>query len=108
MPKLKDLAVVVGTYEKNGETKKRYQNIGALMSANDGGQYILLDPIVNLAAIPRADGRDRIMVSMFDVKDKATHGDEEYKSQTGHNAAKANGYVNDPAMQGPLDTDIPF
>lgn len=37
MPKLKDLAVVVGTYEKNGETKKRYQNIGALMSANDGG-----------------------------------------------------------------------
>lgn len=36
------------------------------------------------------------------------YGDDEYKSQTGHNAAKANGYVNDPAMQGPLDTDVPF
>lgn len=30
-------------------------------------------------------------------------------SQSAHNAAKANGYVNDPAMQGPLDGDqIPF
>jgi len=36
------------------------------------------------------------------------YGDDEYKSQTGHNAAKANGYVNDPARQGTLDDDIPF
>ena len=108
MAKLKDLAVVVGTYEKNGETKKRYQTIGALMSTSDGGQYILLDPVINLAAIPRQEGRDRVMVSMFEPKEKEIHGDEQYKAQTAHNTAKANGYVNDAAKQGPLDDDIPF
>ncbi len=109
MPKIKDLATVVGTYEKNGETRKRYLTVGALMSSSDGGQFILLDPLVNFGAIPRKEGSDRVLISMFEPKDKAVLGDEQYKAQTGHNAAKANGYVNDPAMQGPLDGDqIPF
>lgn len=107
MKKLKDLAVVTGTYQKDGKTKKRYQNIGALMES-ENGQFLLLDPLINLAAVPREEGRDRVVASMFEPKDKAVLGDEQYKAQTGaHNAAKANGYVNDPAMQGPLD-DIPF
>lgn len=111
MPKIKDLATVVGTYEKNGETRKRYLTVGAIMSSSDGGQFILLDPLVNFGAIPRKEGSDRVLISMFDVKEKSVHGDEQYQHQTSaHNAAKANGYVNDPAMQGPLDdgSDIPF
>ena len=109
MPKIKDLATVVGTYEKNGETRKRYLTVGALMSSSDGGQFILLDPLVNFGAIPRKEGSDRVLISMFDVKEKSVHGDEQYQHQTGHNAAKANGYVNDPAKQGPLDDgQIPF
>ena len=109
MKKLKDLAVVTGTYQKDGETKKRYQNIGALMES-EKGQFLLLDPLINLAAVPRDEGRDRVIVSMFGPKDKAVLGDEQYKAQTAsHSAAKANGYVNDPAMQGPLDDGlIPF
>lgn len=108
MKKLKDLAVVTGTYQKDGETKKRYQNVGALMES-ENGQFLLLDPLINLAAVPRQEGRDRVIVSMFEPKDeKKVYGDEQYKAQTAHSEAKSNGYVKDTARQGPLDDDIPF
>ncbi len=82
MAKLKDLCVVVGEYEKDGQTKKRWQTIGALMETKDGGQFVLLDPLVNLAAIQREAGRDRIIVSLFDPKgdNKPVHGDSAYKA----------------------------
>lgn len=102
MAKLKDLCVVTGTYEKDGQTKKRYQTIGALMSSNDGGQYILLDPVINLAAIPRQDGRDRVMVSLFDVKEKPVYGDDVYKAQMQPLDKTP------PKASGGIDDDIPF
>jgi hypothetical protein len=67
--RLKDLAVKTGSYtDATGATKNRYQNIGVMMEGNDGGSYLLLDPLINLAAVPREAGKDRIMVSMFDPK----------------------------------------
>lgn len=68
-----DLAVVTGTYtdRNTGTTKNRYQNIGVEMESDDGGRFILLDPLVNLAAVPRGNGKDRIMVSKFEVQDNA-------------------------------------
>ena len=68
MPKLKDLSVKVGTYEKNGETKNRYENIGSLMEAADGGQFILLKRTFNLAGVEVQPGKDSVMVSLFDPK----------------------------------------
>jgi len=46
----KDIVCAVGSYEKDGETKKRYVNVGVILS-NDNGEYALLDPTVNLAGI---------------------------------------------------------
>jgi len=65
-----DLAVVTGTYTdpQTGLEKKRYQTIGVEMQSDDGGSFILLDPMINLAAVPRGAGKDRIMVSKFDSK----------------------------------------
>lgn len=104
MPKLKDLCIVAGTYEKDGATKKRWLTIGALMSTNDGGQYILLDPMINLAAVPREEGRDRVMVSLFDADRQSTtasskpvHGDDRYKAAQQMQAPS-----------GDFDSDIPF
>lgn len=63
-----DLAVKSGSYQDNqGQTKNRYQNIGAVMQG-DNGPFILLDPLINLAAVPREPGKDRIMVSCFEPK----------------------------------------
>lgn len=65
-----DLAVVTGTYNdpQTGLEKKRYQNIGVEMETDDGGRFILLDPLINLAAVPRGNGKDRIMVSKFEIQ----------------------------------------
>lgn len=72
---VKRLMVKTGEYQKDGQTKGRYTEVGVIMS-NDKGEYALLDPAVNLAGVLMqqkilADangGRsgDRVMVSIFD------------------------------------------
>jgi hypothetical protein len=65
-----DLAVKTGSYtDRDGKQKSRYQNIGVVMQGEDGGHYALLDPLINLAAVPREPGKDRVIVSMFTPKD---------------------------------------
>lgn len=63
-----DLAVKTGSYEKNGETKNRYQNVGVMIEGNNG-PYILLDKTFNPAGIQ--DGKDKVLISMFEPKGKA-------------------------------------
>lgn len=68
--KLYDLAIKVGEYEKDGGTKGRYKNIGAVMEGSDGkGMYMLLDSTcisMQLFALVNKDRRDSVIVSMFD------------------------------------------
>lgn len=65
MNKLYDLAVKTGEYEKDGQTKGRYLNIGAIMEKDDGGRFILLNRTFNPAGVPNPDNRDNLIVSMF-------------------------------------------
>lgn len=68
----KDLAVKVGTYQaKDGSTKNRYANVGTLMVDEDGKQFLLIDPCFNFAGVQREQGKDRVLVSLFDPKPKA-------------------------------------
>ena len=45
---MKRLMIKVGEYQKDGQTKGEYVRIGALMESQNG-EYVLLDPTVNLA-----------------------------------------------------------
>lgn len=71
-----DLACKVGTYEKNGETKNRYKNVGLILESEEVGEngkpkrIVMIDPTFNFAAVKREDGKDMVMVSMFEPKDK--------------------------------------
>lgn len=65
----KNLVVTNGTYISNGEEKKRYVRIGALHKGDDG-HFITLDAHINLAAFPRKEGSDRIIVSLYDPKER--------------------------------------
>ncbi|GAF89229.1 unnamed protein product [marine sediment metagenome] len=67
MPKKYDLLVKVGSYEVNGETKNRYENIGAVLE-NEKGPYIMLKKTFNPAGVETEPGRDSIFVSMFEPK----------------------------------------
>ena len=77
MSKVGDLAIKVGEYEKDGETKGRYVNAGALMEG-DNGLFLLLDPTVNLAGAlvkqrmlnPQKAG-DSVLCSVFTRQEKA-------------------------------------
>mgnify|MGYP000739297464 CR=1 FL=1 len=67
--KIFDLAVVVGEYtDRNGQPKKRYQNVGAVMQGQNGGQYLLLDRHFNPAGIPNPENRGNVIVSCFEPR----------------------------------------
>lgn len=73
---MKRLAAKTGTYVKDGQEKGEYIKLGVLMDGNDGGQYMILDPTVNLAGVllkqnalaakQGKEQRDSVMVSVFD------------------------------------------
>ena len=65
---IKELAVVVGSYTKNGDTKKKYKNIGVMMQGDDGGQFLMLDRSFNPAGVPFKEGSDGVLISLFDPK----------------------------------------
>lgn len=46
----KRITAKIDEYTKDGETKGRWQEIGVILS-NDNGEYILLDPTINLAGV---------------------------------------------------------
>ncbi len=68
--KVKDLAVVVGSYQKDGQTKNRYQNIGQVLRNDQGEEMMMLNRSFNPAGVPYKDGSDSIIISQFDPRDK--------------------------------------
>ncbi len=46
----KRIVVKTDEYEKDGQTKGKYTEVGVILS-NDKGEYILLDPSVDLAGV---------------------------------------------------------
>jgi len=75
MAKKYDLAVKVGTYEKDGETKNRYQNVGVVMEG-ERGPYILLERWFNPAGVPNPDDRSNVIVSMFEPRGRDEFSDK--------------------------------
>ena len=71
MKRLKDVAVKTGTYTKNGETKNRYENVGTLVEFDNGGQGLFLKRTFNPAGVANPDGRDDVLLSLFDLRDDA-------------------------------------
>jgi hypothetical protein len=106
----KRLTAKIGTYEKDGQTKGRYANLGVILS-NDNGEYMLMDPTVSLAgilalqnAMAAATGgqmRDRVMVSVF-ADDNQQRGQQQSggQSQGGYGGGQQGG--------GRIDDEINF
>lgn len=67
MKKKYNLAVKTGEYQKDGQTKGRYQNVGAIMES-EKGQFILLDKTFNPAGIQ--DGKSSVIIHMFEEKNE--------------------------------------
>lgn len=98
---LKRLVVAASKYQgKDGKEKTRWLTVGHLHNGTKG-DYITLNPEINLAAIQRKDGDDRVYVNLFDPEDRQSGGQ-------GGNRQQSRGSV--PAGDGdkPFDDDVPF
>lgn len=62
-----DIVAKIGEYQKNGETKSRYQNVGALMM-KDGKPFILLNRWFNPAALQ--EGKESVLLSLYEPRSK--------------------------------------
>ncbi len=68
MATLFDLSVKTRAYTTaNGEEKVVWKNVGSVLETKKGGQVILLDRTFNPAGVPVEEGRDQIMIYMFDA-----------------------------------------
>ena len=65
MAKVGDLVVTNGTYTKDGKEKKRYVNIGALHTRDDGNHYVRLRRIINIGALDFEPGSDSIFANVY-------------------------------------------
>jgi hypothetical protein len=98
--KVKDLAVVTGTYtDAQGQAKNRYLNCGGVFKTQDGGTFILLDPFVNYGALPRKDGSTAVMVGVYDLRD--ANGNTQQQRPAPQRAAP-------PPPANIPDDDVPF
>ena len=89
-----DIVAKVGTYTQNGETKGRFMNVGVMME-KDGRPYILLNRTFNPAGINNLDGRDTVLLSLYEPKNEAN----------AHSQAKGNGFAPEAVE---LDDSIPY
>ncbi len=71
MIKKYDIVAVTGTYQKNGETKNRFKNVGVMME-KDGKPFLLLERTFNLAGLPNPQGKDTVLLSLYEPKDKGS------------------------------------
>ena len=67
---MKKLAVANGQYQKDGQTKTRWVNVGIINTTQEGKEYMLIDPTINFAAFPREEGKDMIMVGIFEEQEQ--------------------------------------
>ena len=106
----KKLIAKVGTYQKNGETKNEYDELGVMLE-NDNGPYILLDPAINLAGVlikqnilameEGKQARSNVMISVFDSEQNQQQSNQGYSNQPpqqqpnqqqGYQQGQQNGY----------------
>ena len=110
MTKLWDLAVKAGEYLKDGRTRNRWENIGAMWEGRDGNPYITMKATFNPAAIQRKEGSDSIFISCFEPKAGHSSGDGGgYRQQPTEPYAGPRedfNFRNGPAV--PETSDVPF
>lgn len=69
MKKIGDITVVVGEYEKDGQSKRKYETVGALFQG-DKGFSVKLKRCFNPAGVADKDGSGEIWGNVYDNSDK--------------------------------------
>ena len=99
----KRLAAKTGIYQKDGQDKGEYVQLGVILSGNNG-EYMLLDPAVNLAGVltkqnilahsTGGKARTSVMVSIFD--DSNNQGQNNNQGNQQQNQGQQQNYQQQP------------
>lgn len=99
----------VGEYEKDGETKARWQNVGVVLQT-DKGHILLLEPWFNPAGVPR-DG-DKALLSLFPPQQGDGRGQENARQTASQGPQRGPVFSSDgddpAANDADFDDPIPF
>lgn len=94
--KVKDISVAVSHYtDSSGNEKARWQNVGSMMKSEKGKFVIFLDRTFNPAGVANPDGRESVMMMLFDPK-------------TASNSQSTGRALEVPKQQAIDEDDIPF
>lgn len=106
--KTHDIVAKVGEYtDRQGNTKARYENVGALMQG-DNGPFIMMKRTFNIAGLPQ-DGRDNALLSCFEPRDDQQQGNRQHSArQASYDAQRPSGGYGGSAVDADLDDSIPF
>jgi hypothetical protein len=105
MKKVYDMAVKTGEYTNaQGETKGRYQNVGAVMKG-DNGLMIIMDRTFNPAGLPNPENRSNIIISLFEPRD---NNQQQRKPEYPEQPQAQTNNPESPAGGDPFNDDIPF
>ena len=64
---MKKISIANGTYiGQDGQQKTNWVKVGVIGVSQNGKEYVLLDPTINLAAFKREDGKDMVMCTVYD------------------------------------------
>ena len=95
----KRIMAKTGTYQKDGEEKGEYVKVGVILSSQHG-EYVLLDPAVNIAGIAYKQrvnglanqGSDTVIASIFDDAQQQGGAQQQQGGQQQGGAKQQGGY----------------
>ncbi len=104
-----DLAVKVGEYEKDGEPRSRYLNIGELITHSDGRSFISINAAYLSPALlmfirehQKKGSRDKAFITVFDPKEEG----QPRRAVSSGSQSTSSAQGKPPADD--FDDDIPF
>lgn len=118
--KIRDVVVKVGEYtdHNTGETKGRFENVGALMQNDeDDSFFIMIKRTFNPAGVPKQDERSSILLNCYIPQDQRDDAKPKQDRSGGDYAARSGGETpsQKAARESPnrplgddMSDDIPF
>jgi len=116
--KIRDVVVKVGEYtdHNTGETKGRFENVGALMrNDEDDSYFIMLRRTFNPAGVPNNDERGSVLLSCYVPQDQRDQQKEDrsgggYANRTGGERPSQRAARESPQrpLSEDMSDDIPF
>ena len=104
---MKKIAIAGEKYMKDGVEKTSWVNVGVIGMSQNGKEYVLLDPKINLAGFDREPGKSMVMCSVFDDSNNQQqgYGQQQQQPQQGYGQQQPQQTV--PGTNVPLEYQQP-